>query len=116
MLRKTINTILKMDIEKYKAELEAAIYEGPTGAFHIGGKSVEEVFMKVIKEVQAKMTNEELKAAFRQTEVESMMAVAFAKWLRDNTVADGAPKLLFRPDMKRYTIEELYDLYTLITE
>ena len=45
-----------------------------------------------------------------------MMAVSFAKWLRDNTVADGAPKLLFRLDMKRYTIEELYDLYTLIAE
>lgn len=39
------------------------------------------------------------------------MSVSFAKWLRDNTVSDGAPKLLFRPDMKRYTIEELYDLY-----
>jgi hypothetical protein len=53
---------------------------------------------------------------FCQTAVMRMMAVAFAKWLRDNTVADGAPKLLFRPEMKRYTIEELYDLYTLIAE
>ena len=53
---------------------------------------------------------------FCQADVMRMMAVAFAKWLRDNTVADGAPKLLFRPDMKRYTIEELYDLYTLIAE
>lgn len=51
-----------------------------------------------------------------QTAVMRMMAVSFAKWLRDNTVADGAPKLLLRLDMKRYTIEELYDLYTLIAE
>ena len=43
-------------------------------------------------------------------------AVSFAKWLRDNTVADGAPKLLFRTEMKRYTIEELYDLYTLMAD
>lgn len=40
-------------------------------------------------------------------------ATLFAEWLRNNTVADDAPKLLFRPDMKRYTIEELYDLYVL---
>lgn len=51
-----------------------------------------------------------------QTDVMRMMVVPFAKWLRDNTVADGAPKLLLRLDMKRYTIEELYDLYTLIAE
>ena len=55
-------------------------------------------------------------AALRQPPVMRMMAVSFAKWLRDNTVADGAPKLLLRLDMKRYTIEELYDLYTLIAE
>ena len=50
------------------------------------------------------------------TLVMRMMAVSFAKWLRDKTVADGSPKLLLRSDIKRYTIEELYDLYTLITE
>jgi hypothetical protein len=38
-------------------------------------------------------------------------AKAFAKWLRDNTVADGSPKLVRRLDMKRYTMEELYDIY-----
>jgi hypothetical protein len=55
-------------------------------------------------------------AALRIDDVVRMKAVSFAKWLRDNTVADGAPKLLFRPDMKRYTIEELYDFYILIAE
>lgn len=62
------------------------------------------------------MSNEANNPASCQTAVMRMMAVSFAKWLRDNTVADGAPKLLLRLDMKRYTIEELYDLYTLITE
>jgi len=62
------------------------------------------------------MSIEKQNPASCQTAVMRMMAVAFAKWLRDNTVADGAPKLLFSPDMKRYTIEELYDLYTLIAE
>ncbi len=37
-----------MDIEKYKAELEEAIYEGSDGRFYIGGKVIE----KVLKEVQ----------------------------------------------------------------
>ena len=59
---------------------------------------------------------EEQAEQLRKHAVMRMMAVSFAKWLRDNTVADGAPKLLLRLDMKRYTIEELYDLYTLITE
>ena len=39
--------INKMDIEKYKAELEDAIYEGANGRFYIGGKVIE----KVLKEV-----------------------------------------------------------------
>jgi hypothetical protein len=64
----------------------------------------------------AKMANEAQKPALQQADVMRWVAVAFAKWLRDNTVADGATKLLFRPDMKRYTIEELYDLYNLIAE
>ena len=63
-----------------------------------------------------KAMNEELNQPSCQTAFMRMMAVSFAKWLRDNTVADGAPKLLLRVDMKRYTIEELYDLYTLIVE
>ncbi len=46
----------KMNIEKYKAELEAAIYEGPIGGFHIGGKVVEKVFSEVIRESQGKIT------------------------------------------------------------
>ena len=52
--------------------------------------------------------------ALRQQPVMGMMAVSFAKWLRNNTIADGAPKLLLRSNMKRYTIEELYDLYTML--
>ena len=51
-----------------------------------------------------------------QLHIDAIMAVSFAKWLRDNTVTDDAPKLLLRLDMKRYTIEELYDLYTLIAK
>lgn len=39
-------------------------------------------------------------------------AILFAKWVRDHTIADGSPKLLLRADMKRYTIEELYYIYT----
>lgn len=39
------------------------------------------------------------------------LAKAFAKWLRDNAVADGSPKLVRILDMKRYTMEELYDIY-----
>ena len=35
-----------MDIEKYKAELEAAIYEGPDGRFYIGGMVVEKVLLE----------------------------------------------------------------------
>jgi predicted small secreted protein len=38
-----------MDIEKYKAELEAAIYEGSDGRFYIGGNVID----KVLKEVQS---------------------------------------------------------------
>lgn len=36
-------------------------------------------------------------------------AVEFQNWIRDNTVADGAPKLLHTTGRK--TTEELYDLY-----
>jgi hypothetical protein len=36
-----------MEIEKYKAELEAAIYEGPDGRFYIGGKVIEKVLLEV---------------------------------------------------------------------
>lgn len=45
---------------------------------------------------------------------ERTTAILFAKWVRDHTIADGAPKLLLRVNMKRYTIEELYDIYTSI--
>jgi hypothetical protein len=46
ILTKNLN---KMDIEKYKAELEAAIYEGSDGRFYIGGNVID----KVLKEVQS---------------------------------------------------------------
>lgn len=36
-------------------------------------------------------------------------AIEFQNWIRDNTVADGAPKLLHTTGRK--TTEELYDLY-----
>lgn len=36
-------------------------------------------------------------------------AIAFNNWVRNNTVADGAPKLLHTTGRK--TTEELYDLY-----
>ena len=62
------------------------------------------------------MSNKELNPTSCQTAVMRMKAISFAKWLRDNTVADDAPKLLLRLDMKQYTIEELYDLYMLIAE
>jgi len=68
-------------------------------------------FSPVVTEFEFK---EEENSASLSDDVSGMMAVAFAKWLRDNTVADGAPKLLLKSDIKRYTIEELYDLYTLI--
>jgi hypothetical protein len=61
-------------------------------------------------------TKKEHNSQLNQTDVVRMMSISFAKWLRDNTVADGAPKLLLRLDMKRYTIEELYDLYVLIAK
>jgi len=69
-----------------------------------------------VQQALLKVWNETEQEQLRKTDVMRMMAVPFAKWLRDNTVADGAPKLLLRLDMKRYTIEELYYLYTLIAE
>lgn len=38
-------------------------------------------------------------------------AVAFAEWLRDNTVPDGAPKLFYKHDISRYTTAQLYDIF-----
>ena len=38
-------------------------------------------------------------------------AVAFAEWVRDNTVPDGAPKLFYKHDMSRYSIAQLYDIF-----
>jgi len=44
-------------------------------------------------------------------------AVDFARWVRNNTIADGAPKLHLRQyekvnkEKSRYTMEELYDVY-----
>lgn len=35
----------------------------------------------------------------------------WANWLRDNTVADGAPKVIYKPTMERKTTDELFDLY-----
>lgn len=35
----------------------------------------------------------------------------FAEWERDNVIADGAPKRIYRPDGKRYTTEELIQKY-----
>lgn len=63
-----------------------------------------------------KSIKEHLAEQLRIDAIMRMMAISFAKWLRDNTVTDDAPKLLLRLDMKRYTIEELYDLYTLIAK
>jgi hypothetical protein len=39
------------------------------------------------------------------------IAIAFAQWLRDNTLADGAPKLLSLKDKRRYTIDQLYRIF-----
>lgn len=64
--------------------------------------SVQQALLKVWNETEQE-----------QLRISAVMAISFTKWLRDNTVADGEPKLLLRLDMKRYTIEELYDLYTL---
>jgi hypothetical protein len=50
----------------------------------------------------------------KKYETSKPIAVSFAQWIRDKAVADGAPKLLLRLDMKRYTIEELFDMYSLI--
>jgi len=56
----------------------------------------------------------------RQADVSGSLppeSVSFAKWLRDNTIADGAPKLHFlnykkiNPEKSRYTIEELYEVF-----
>ena len=69
-----------------------------------------------VQQALLKVWNETKQEQLRINAVMPMMAVSFAKWLRDNTVNDGAPKLLLRLDMKRYTIEELYDLYTLIAK
>jgi len=69
-----------------------------------------------VQQALLKVWNETKQEQLRINAVMRMMAVSFAKWLRDNTVTDDAPKLLLRLDMKRYTIEELYDLYTLIAE
>ena len=69
-----------------------------------------------VQQALLKVWNETKQEQLRINAVMRMMAVSFIKWLRDNTVTDGEPKLLLRLDMKRYTIEELYDLYTLIAE
>ncbi len=39
-----------MDIEKYKTELETAIYEGADGRFYIGGKAIEKVLKEAVTE------------------------------------------------------------------
>lgn len=45
-------------------------------------------------------------------------AIAFNEWLRDNTIADGTPKIFFRKwkeygkESSRFTITELYQIYT----
>jgi len=36
-------------------------------------------------------------------------AVEFAEWVRNNTIADGAPKLCYIKDKTRKTISELYN-------
>lgn len=69
-----------------------------------------------VQQALLKVWNETKQEQLRIDAIMRMMAISFAKWLRDNTVTDDAPKLLLRLDMKRYTIEELYDLYTLIAE
>ena len=44
-------------------------------------------------------------------------AVTFARWVRNNTTADGSPKLYlnnyekYNKDKCRYTIEELYEMF-----
>lgn len=40
-------------------------------------------------------------------------AIMFAEWIRDNTVSDGAPKLLYRETGERKTIPELYEIFLL---
>lgn len=35
----------------------------------------------------------------------------WAAWLRVHTVADGAPKVIYKPTMERKTTDELFDLY-----
>ena len=69
-----------------------------------------------VQQALLKVWNETKQEQLRIDAIMRMMAISFAKWLRDNTVTDDAPKLLLRLDMKRYTIEELYDLYTLIAK
>lgn len=38
-------------------------------------------------------------------------SILFYKWVRDNTVADGAPKVLYTQTGKRLTIDELFALF-----
>ena len=58
-----------VNIEKYKAELEAAIYEGADEKFYIGGKAIEKVFNNVIKEALTEYTDFLLKNQYCDADV-----------------------------------------------
>jgi hypothetical protein len=51
------------------------------------------------------ITQERAKQAMQE------QAIAFAEWIRNNTIADGAPKLCYIKDKSRKNTAELYTLF-----
>jgi len=42
---------------------------------------------------------------------EGETSIAFANWIRDNTIADGAPKVMLRRNQVRYTTNDLFEIF-----
>ena len=89
-----------MDIEKYKAELEASIYESPDGRFHIGGKEIE----KVLNEVQSQALH--IHGAVSGSLTPFDVVIKILRDLAD--LQNGAPLEQHRKEWEE-TMDQVYD-------
>jgi hypothetical protein len=102
-----------MDTEKYKKELETAIYEGVDKKLYIGGKVVEKVLKEAVNEalrihaVSGSLpTQDEISKAF---EHKIILGNNVSKWtgLPEDTPAEYALKMLWFMDGAQFIYDKI---------